>query len=225
MSRLRFAALQRLSARDRRALRLGLLVVAPVLLYAGAIRPYSSALTDARARSAAERRLLERELELLAQAPALPRAIADARVKAERAEHRLVRATNAVVAENEVTEYLETMATMSRVLLQELRAVELARGEVPPPGARPLRLALRGESDLEGVLTFLHRVETSPLLLRVTGLSIEPVLERRSRSRRSDEPAEPPATTGVVNFALVVEAYLPPDAAGDATAGREGALP
>ena len=36
-----------------------------------------------------------------------------------------------------------------------------------------VRLAVRGESDLEGVLTYLQRIEENPLVMRVHELSLE----------------------------------------------------
>jgi hypothetical protein len=138
-----------------------------------------------------------------------------------RAELRLVRAPNAPLGEAEVTGYLQDIAGLSRVLLQEMRGLEPDRDAPRPEGVRPVRLAVRGESDLQGVMTFLHRVEESPLLLRVVELSIEPVVERpRPRRRDDDEPIEP-TVTGVVQFALVVEAYTPPETADAPAASQE----
>lgn len=215
------ASLQRafegLAPRDRRALLAGALVLLPALLYVAAVRPYFAALSDVRARAAVERGLLERELALLAQAPTLPGQVERASDEAARAELRLVRAANVPLAEAELTQYLETVASISRVLLQELRGVEPARGAAEPlPGMRPIQLAVRGESDLEGVVTFLSRVEESPLLLRVTGLSIEPVTERAAGEARGGARAAP-APTGVIQFGLVIEGYAPPESR---TAGR-----
>jgi hypothetical protein len=210
----------RISQRDRRALLLGAAVLLPVLLWLFALRPYRDALVEARDRLAQERALLQREEALVAAAPSLPAALEAAAAEAKRAEMRLVRAANAPLAEEEVTRYLEDIAGLSRVLLQEMRGVEPERGAVVPEGARVVRLALRGESDLQGVLTFLHRVEESPLLLRVSQLSIEPVVPRQRPNprRRGDEdedeaPAAPQQITeGLMQFALVVEAYAPPEA-------------
>lgn len=208
----------RLSPRDRRALGLGLAILLPVLLWLFVLRPYRDALVEARARLAQERSLLEREEGLVAAAPTLPAALEAATERARRAEMRLVRAANAPLAEEEVTRYLEGIAGLSRVLLQEMRGVEPERGAVAPEGTTVVRLALRGESDLEGVLTFLHRVEESPLLLRVSELSIEPVVPRRpatnTRRRGDDDESQAPATPqqiteGLMQFALIVEAYAP----------------
>jgi hypothetical protein len=208
--------LRMLPHRDRRAILLGLAVLLPVLLYVAAVRPYRAALADVRDRIAAERALLEREETLVAHAGTLPPTVAALQERAAGAERRLVSAANVPLAEAEVTGFLEELAQLSRVLLQELRGVESRRGgarssarasrdQAENVGAlRAIRLSVRGESDLEGVLTFLSRLENSPLLLRIAELSIEPQFEGTARTgdRRP---------SGVVTFALIVEAFAPPD--------------
>ncbi|MGH7503326.1 MAG: hypothetical protein ACREL7_16490 [Longimicrobiales bacterium] len=200
----------RLSARDRRALRFGLAVVVPALFWVFMAKPYINALADVRDRLSAERGLLAREEELLAAAPSLPDEIIAAEVEAVRANDRLVVAANPPLAEARITEWLEQIAGLSRVLLLEMSAEDVAREEIEPGALEPIRLIVNGESDLEGVMTFLLRVEESPLLLRVRELLVEPQVERPRSSRRrdDDEPVEP-GLTGVVRFTLVVEAYAP----------------
>lgn len=213
--------LGRLSARDRRAILLGFAVLLPAFLWIAAVRPYRDALADAHTRLDAERGLLAREEALLAAAPMLPPALAAAESDVTRAELRLVRAPNAPLGEAEVTGYLQDIAGLSRVLLQEMRGLEPDDDAPPSSNVRPVRLAVRGESDLQGVMTFLHRVEESPLLLRVVELSLEPVIERPRRRRGDDEEVQPETTvTGTVRFALVVEAYAPPETA-DAPSPQE----
>lgn len=204
-------AFDRLSYRDRRAIAVGLLIVVPAALWLFAVKPYRAALAGVQERIAAERALLEREEALLAAAPALPARLDEATLAAERAETGLVRAANAPLAEAELTEYLENMAGLSRVLLQEIRGdAPDRRAEPEPLDLQRIRLSVQGESDLEGVMTFLHRVENSPLLLRTVALSIEPVMERQTQRRRDDgddAPPAPPRPTGVMRFALVVEGF------------------
>lgn len=194
--------LRNLAPRDRRAITLGAAVLLPALLWVGAIRPYRAALEDVRERTAAERALLERELALL-QADATPALMSDLHARAERASLRLVSAANVPLAEAEVTVFLQELAQLSRVLLQELRGVEPRRGGGAEASTtlRPIRLAVRGESDMEGVMTFLQRIESSPLLLRVTELSIEP--QRAGAGGMGMD--------GVVTVSLQVEAYADAD--------------
>lgn len=206
MSRL-LDAVRSMSDRDRRAVFLGLAVLVPALLWVTVGRPWRAAVSDLRERAAAERALLQREEALLAQAGTMPGTVEAAADRAQRAALRLVRAPNVPLAEAELTGFLQEIATMSRVLLQEMRAVPPRRGrqEVVSASVQPLRLSVRGESDLEGVLTFLQRVEQNPMLLKVSELSIDPQYEGSERG--GDRVA-----TGVVQFTLIVEAYVPADA-------------
>jgi hypothetical protein len=220
----------RISARDRRAIVLGLAVLAPALLWIAAVRPYRAALAETRDVLASERALLGREEALLASAPMLPAALATAEADLTRAELRLVRAPNAPLGEAEVTSYLQDIAGLSRVLLQEMRGLEPDPDADRPDDVVPVRLAVRGESDLQGVMTFLHRVEESPLLLRIVEVSMEPVIQRPRSTRRrgdddeDDEQSSEPTVTGVVEFALVVEAYTPPATADVPSTSREVSL-
>jgi hypothetical protein len=199
-----------ISDRDRRAIRTGLLVLLPALAYVGVFKPYSAALQDARDRAAAERQLLERELALLAAKSSLPVTLANAQGAVKRAEARLVKAANLTSAENRVTELLEQIAELSRVLLQEVRSVAPDRDAEPPSGMQLLRLAVRGESDLEGAVTYLQRIEQSPLLLRVREFSLENAPPPRidPRARPGARSARRPQA-GVMRFTILVEAFAP----------------
>lgn len=198
----------RMSPRDRRALGLGAALLTPVLLWSMAVRPYLAALEDVEARIEAERGRLEREEALLAAAPRLPEALEHATEAARSAESRLIKAANQALAEAELISYLTLVASTNHLLLQEARAVE-STGEAPA-GLAPVQLALRGESNLEGVLEFLHAIEQSPLLLRVVGLSIEPAPPAQSTGggRGGNQP-QPRNRTGVLQLNLLIEAYTP----------------
>lgn len=191
--------LDRLSHRDRRALLLGATVVVPALLWAAVVEPYTAALREARAAYEAEYALWERETALLAAAGELPARLDSATAAASAARSRLVRAANEALAEEEVIRYLTLVATTNRVLLQEARGTDVAVDDGAAGGLRPVRLAVRGESDLRGVMTFLRSVEQSPMLLRVAGLTVSPASARSSREERN----------GVLEFGVLIEAYSP----------------
>lgn len=216
-----------LSGRDRRALRLGLLVFVPALLWLFVVRPYFATLTEVRDRLDAERTLLQREEEILASATMLPIAVADAEFAARRATDRLVTAPNAPLAEARLTEWLEQIAGLSRVLLLRMSEESVDPEEIESGELEPIRLTVYGESDLQGVMTFLLRVEESPLLLRVRELLIEPEIQRpRSNRRRDEDEEEAPAetSTGVVRFTIVVEGFLPPELNPVGTESEEAGL-
>src|SRR5262245_43673936 len=108
----RWISLDALSSRDRRALRIGLLLVVPALAYVGVVKPYRAALIETRNRVAAERQLLERELALIATKKQLPLSLANKRRNVQRAEGMLVKAANMTSAETRVTELLEDIASL-----------------------------------------------------------------------------------------------------------------
>jgi hypothetical protein len=195
-----------MSPRDRRAVLLGLAVAVPVFLYMLGVRPYRAALADVRERVFQEQELLARELALLETADELPEAAGRAEGVAREVESRMLRARSLVLAEGELTDFLEAAAYHSRVLLEDIRGGELARGEEPPSGLALVRLHLRGESDLEGVLTFLDQLEKSQLLLRVRGLALEPETSR-PESDGDEEEARDPVPTGVVQFQMIVDGF------------------
>jgi hypothetical protein len=198
-----------MSDRDRRAIRLGLIVLVPGLAYVGLVKPYFNVLNETRDRVDAEQRLLEREIGLVNDKAALPASLKETKRKALRAEAGLVNAPNATLAETQLTELLEQVGNMSRVLLREVRSVPPVRGQKDPEGMQSVRLAIRGESDLEGVLTYLQRIEQSPMTMRVRELSLEPAPPQRAEpAGRGRAPRRPlNADAGVLQFTVVVEAF------------------
>jgi len=219
--------LERLSTRDRRAVLIGLAVLVPAFAWIGVVRPYRAALSDAREHVAAERALLSREEALLRNADRLPELMGQAAAEAERAQHRLVDAPNTTLAETELTDLLERIADRSRVLLLEIQSVARDRRAEPgPPGVQPIRLAVHGESDLAGIADFLHRLEQSQMLLRVEQLQLEPVMERPSSNRRNQAAESTRARpTGVMDFAIILEAYAPPDTPGGPSRSSPEVMP
>jgi hypothetical protein len=202
-----FLLLAGLNPRDRRAILLGLGILLPAVAYVLGVKPYRTALEGVRDRVDAEQELLARELALLEAAPTLPEELQRAEAEAAVFEERMVRAASGVLAEGELTDFLEGSAFRSRVLLEEIRTGELGRGEEPPPGLSVVRLHLRGESDLEGVLTFLDEIEKSRLLLRVRGLGLEPELSRPNSDNDENSGNGNPVPTGVVEFQLIVDGF------------------
>jgi hypothetical protein len=201
-----------LSERDRRALLLGALVLGPLLLWVGVVRPYVRTIEDYRDRLVAEHALLDREKAVLAEVPALPTRLEEARSALAQWNARFVQSANPALAEAEVTSLMETIARDSRVLLQEVGAMTLPPDVVAPEGLVPFRLSVRGESDFEGVLRFLHGMEQDPLLLRIVGLSMEPV-PFSGGGRGGGAPTQP----GAMTFVVIVEAYVPGEVSGAGT--------
>jgi hypothetical protein len=195
-----------LAPRDRRAILIGLCVLLPAAVYVLGVRPYRAALAEIRDLVSAEQDLLRRERDLLASADAMPWEMETVQEAADHFGDRLVRASSLVLAEGVMSGFLESSAVRSRVLLEEIRGGEPDRGEEPPPGLSVLRLHLRGESDLEGVLTFLDEIEKNQLLLRVRGLALEPEVARPDSDDDEDAPRDP-IPTGVIEFQMIVDGF------------------
>lgn len=208
------AWLERLGTRDRRALAAGLLVLVPGLVWIAGVRPYRAVVDELRGRIEAERELLQRERSLLASEEEIGIALAKARKEAGSAGRRLATAPNDALAEAEVTDALEVMGVECRVLLTEIRSVAMQESDDGPTGVSTFRLAVEGESDMAGVLAFVREVETSALLLRVVGLTLDPVTEESGEG--SEE-----RPTGVVEFVLVVEGYARATAEQPSTTSEE----
>ena len=217
------AGVGRLSPRDRRAIRLGLLVLLPALLWVGVVRPWRRSLDETRDRLETERGLLARERALIAAAASLPDALRKAGADAEATRSRMIDGIDPALAEEKLTVELERLAAESRVLLQEMRGVEPPRTAAVTPGLQPIRLAVRGQSDMNGVTAFLQRVEEHRLLLRIHELSIQPVIERPANNQRgrSQDPPAPAVPTGVLEFAVIVEAYAAPASISERVASEE----
>jgi General secretion pathway, M protein. len=166
-----------MSPRDRRAVLWGAVVLLPGLIFIWAVRPYQSALSDARDQLATERATLMRERAAIATARRNPRLqhVADSAMRAMRP--RLFEGRDDVMASAELASYLGDVARKARVWLQAASTRPAVTG---PEGVRTLRVEIRAESDLRGTLTFLQSLERGDKLIRIDRLDI-------SRSPRSDE--------------------------------------
>jgi hypothetical protein len=151
-----------------------------------------------------EAELLARERALLERGPTLPSDLGDARLQLKRKGARLLQSGNAALAEAAIAKTIEEMARANNTLLLEVRATARPRGEVAPQGLLPLRLNIRVESDFQGLLGFLHAMETDPLLIRLVGFSME---------------REEGAT---MTLTAVIEAYAPLEPLGTAPPVEEG---
>jgi hypothetical protein len=166
-----------MSSRDRRAVMLGAIVLLPPLLYIWGVRPYRNALADAREQLRAERETLARERAAVALAhrnPQLQR-VADSAMRDM--TPRLFAGRDDVMASAELASYVGEVGQMTRVWLQDVST------RPPGPlvgGVRTLRVELRGESDLAGILRFLQNLERGSKLVRIDRLDI-------SHSPRSDD--------------------------------------
>jgi hypothetical protein len=160
----------KLGPRDLRAVRLGGAVLVPALAWSLAVSPYLTALADARDQLATERGLLRRELQLLASASSYPAAFDDGAERLMAAAPRLMSGDDEGAAAAALAGYLRRMANVGGA---NLTRVEPVAAEDAGGGIRALPVGVTGETDLEGLLTFLQALESGPKLVHVRELRLE----------------------------------------------------
>lgn len=166
-----------MTPRERRTVVIGALVLLPPLLFIWAIRPYQTALSDARDQLSTERQTLAREKAAIATARQNPQLqhIADSAMRVMKP--RLFEGKDDVMASAELAAYIGDLARGARVWLQDAGTrPAIAAGD----GVRTLRVEIRAESDLLGTLMFLQAIERGEKLVRIDRLDI-------SKSARGDE--------------------------------------
>ncbi len=159
-----------LGPRDRRAVLIGAAVLAPAFAWTFAAAPYLAAVADARDRLALERRLLRGELELLASASAYPKAFDAGAERLLAAAPRLMAGDDEGAAAAALAGYVRRLAQMGTA---NLTRVEPAPSYDAGGGVRALPVGVTGETDLEGLLTFLQLLESGPKLVHVQELRLE----------------------------------------------------
>jgi hypothetical protein len=184
-----------MSSRDRRALFLGAAVLLPALLFVWGVRPFTAALRDNRDLLASEQGTLAREMAAIDAARANPdlHRVADSAMRA--VAPRLFEGRDSVMATAELASYLGAVAALHDVWLQN---AVTRPSTVEEGGVRRLRVEIRAESDLQGVLSFLTALERGHKLLRVERLDISRVLTMQGED--GVEPVSVAAT--IVGFAL-----------------------
>jgi hypothetical protein len=156
-----------LTARDRRAVFLGGLVLGPLVLWRLILVPFGTELAEVRGGVEVERELLVRERALLASAPVYA-------VHTEALVAALVTYSPRIFSNGEPEAHVRRIAAVSNVSVQRIE-------RIPPPDAEPVdastsvrqvRLRLTGESDLEGVLSLLAALGTDDRLLVVERIEL-----------------------------------------------------
>ena len=201
----------RISARERRTIVIGLVLVAPALLWIYAVRPYREALAEARAEVATQRDLLARELALLEDAERYPAAYRTADSALVRVAPRLFDESDDVLATARLTSYVAGQALGSRVLLQEAESQPAQRTR---DGLRRLQVEIRAESDTEGMLRFLNSLERGAKLVVVDEITLD-------REERSLARGRPPV--GILVLRATVSGFALVDSTG-LRAGASAAL-
>lgn len=168
-----------MSSRDRRAIVLGLVVLLPPLLFIWGVRPYRAALAETRDELETARLALSREKAAVMTTRANPSAQKSADSALTMVAPRLFEGRDDAIASAQLAAYLGTVARQSRVLMEDANT---RPSTTSPEGIRNLRVEVRAESDIQGITTFIHNLETGSKLVRVDRLEISrvPGLEERN---------------------------------------------
>jgi hypothetical protein len=184
-----------ISGKERRTILIAAAVVVPALLYVWGVKPYVAALSDTRDQLSVERDALARERAAVAAAHRDPqlRRVADSAMAA--VTPRLFTGRDDVMASAELAAYLGDVAHRSHLWLQD---ASTRPAVTTPGGLRTLKVEIRGESDLEGVLTFLQSIERGDRLVRVDRLDIS----RLPRASEQDEVETLSVSATISGFAI-----------------------
>jgi hypothetical protein len=161
-----------MSPKDRRAIILGAVLVLPALIFIYGVRPYRASLETTRDELETARLALSREKAAVAAADTNPAGLRTADSALTMVEPRLFEGRDDAIASAQLAAYLGTVARRSRVLMQDANT----RPSISSPeGIRTLKVEVRAESDIQGVATFLHNLESGSKLVRVDRLEISRV--------------------------------------------------
>jgi type II secretory pathway component PulM len=183
-----------LSVRDRRALTLGAAAAAVLLAFNFVAKPSVTAYRELRSAVQEERALLTREMELLESVPALAEGMDAGGDRLLSAVTRMFAGNTDGLASAYLAEYIQDSARASRTLISRL---DPAGAEPVGPGLEALSAVVQGESDLEGLLTLLYRLEGGEKLVQISELNI-----RASRTNRVA-----PADMEVISFEMKVTGF------------------
>ena len=161
-----------MSPKDRRAIILGAVIVLPALIFIWGVRPYRAALTETRDELETARLALSREKAAVTTTSTAPGAqrLADSALII--VTPRLFEGRDDAIASAQMAAYLGSVARRSRVLMQDANT---RPSTTSPEGIRTLRVEVRAESDIQGITTFLHNLESGQKLVRVDRLEISRV--------------------------------------------------
>ena len=184
-----------LSGRDRRAITIGTMVLAPAFALAYGVIPFVGALAARRVTAVGQMDRLVGERKLVEFAARLPAVTAAARLARDAELPRAVRGADVTTATVRLADYVRATARSHDVLVADAVAVG---GDSLGGGVEVLRLSLKAESDLAGILRFLRALESGSPTVRISGVSIE-----RARPGSAEDSRELLSLTAIVEAPLV----------------------
>lgn len=173
------------SDRNRRALMVGVLALSGIVAARLTIVPYVTSVQGIRVDMREQRRILNAERELLRNTHALPRKVESALLRDDAAMAALLPGNTPGSVYALLAEQIDSLAESTSVKL--LRLEPLAPKQAFS-GIQSFPMRVEGESDLEGTLELLLKLEQRSATLRIQDLALE--LAGHSARDRSPESAE-----------------------------------
>ena len=187
-----------LSASERRTVAIGAGILLAAGVFVWGVKPFTAALGAAKDRLRVERETLARERAAVAQARANPGLQHRADSVMALTTPRLFSGRDDVMASADLVAYLGDMSRRARVLLQDAAT---RPGSTTPSGVRTLRVDIRAESDLQGILTLLQLLERGDKLIRVERID----LSRLPNASDDDKSETLSLSATITGFALPAE--------------------
>jgi len=158
-----------MSAKDRRAVVIGAVILIPSLFYIWGVKPYRASITEMRDQLETGRLALAREKAAMTMTRTNPSAQLAADSALAKVSSRLFVGRDDAIASSQLAAYLGDVARHSRVLMQDAGT---RPSSTSSDGIRTLRVEIRAESDVQGVVAFLQALERGTKLVRVDRLEI-----------------------------------------------------
>jgi hypothetical protein len=166
-----------LSSRDRRAVRAGLLAVAPVLFYALVARPYIFSVRRTVEALQSQTILLEREEAVTERQRAIRDEVKAAAAIARRLAPRTYSGADSVLVMSMFGRDVTTALNDAGLVVQRVEMRDSLSRNV---GLRELTIDVRAQGDFESLLGALTRLEGNARLIHVSRLAIDNDGERQS---------------------------------------------
>jgi len=169
-----------LAPRDRRALALGVSVLAAALFWRFVAQPLARARAELGARVAEQRGLLARELAAVGTAQRAADDLQGAREEFSQRRARLFPGREPLGATAALVSLVGEEARRRSV---QLEAIEPRPADPESGGLVGVRIEVRGRTDLYGLLDWLGALEAGPRLLRLEALTLARIAEPGTKSK------------------------------------------
>jgi hypothetical protein len=149
---------------------IGALIAIPGLAGPLVVKPYLYVLSAIWEETSVERDRLARERRAIAALPALPAARTRVSQQLDKELNRLFQSSNELVSTGDLAQYVAAAAQENGVSLQQS---ETRPARMVVPGVQALQLEIHAAGDLDGLLHFVHQLESGGKLVRFGVLSID----------------------------------------------------